>query len=64
MPLAVAVTHLSLDEEPLNGLVTLQELPLSNQYPVAVVVSAWLNGVPSWFAVKAGGEGEPPPMME
>jgi len=60
----VVVSHLSVEEEPLSGLVTEQEAVLSSQYCVAVVVSVGEYGAPDCAEVRVGAVGEPPPMTE
>ncbi len=61
--LPVSICHFS-PVAPVIGSATLQEAPLSNQYPVAVVVRTCPNEEPSWVAVKVGGIGDPPPLTE
>jgi hypothetical protein len=58
------VNHLSLSEEPSNGLVKVQEAPLSSQYVVAELVREGEYAVPKSVDVSVGAVGLPPPKME
>jgi len=57
--LVVSICHLS-PAAPTIGSVILHAEPLSNQYPVGVVVSAWLADAPILVEVRVGAVGEPP----
>jgi hypothetical protein len=59
------VIHCSVEVEPGSGFVTVHLEPVSNQYPVGVVVNDWGEDAPNALAVKVGAEyPEPRPTTE
>jgi hypothetical protein len=61
---ASVLTHLSVEVEPVRGLVEVAVAPLSQYIPVSVVVSVVVAALPNLLHECVGAVGLPPPVRE